>query len=246
MHAEAMTLSRPSRTRFVRLRTPLSQSPAELRWLAPPANERHALASKERTSQPGAGAKFVTLIQAVVEQNRPRISIARESARQGAPAAALSAASVQRNHTLAFVEKITFARSARPAQVNTAAAVSVEFSPARSFATRRWSESVEPDQGAISLPQRLMRKHRRVEERPFLRPRDLKPMIAPPPTPEEPAVVHRTRRQVRQGFDAQPEAAPRQRALPPAPGVNVAQITDAVMQQLDRRLIAARERMGRI
>jgi hypothetical protein len=32
----------------------------------------------------------------------------------------------------------------------------------------------------------------------------------------------------------------------PAPVINVAQITENVLQQLDRRLIAARERMGRI
>ena len=33
---------------------------------------------------------------------------------------------------------------------------------------------------------------------------------------------------------------------PAAPAINVAQITECVLQQLDRRLIAARERMGRI
>ena len=33
---------------------------------------------------------------------------------------------------------------------------------------------------------------------------------------------------------------------PPAVPVNVAQLTDEVMRQLDHRMIAARERMGKI
>lgn len=42
------------------------------------------------------------------------------------------------------------------------------------------------------------------------------------------------------------ECLPARRNIPAAPEINVAQITDQILNQLDRRLVAARERMGRI
>ena len=64
--------------------------------------------------------------------------------------------------------------------------------------------------------------------------------------PEKPVVIERAQPRVRARQEPALEAAPRERAWQRESVVDVAQITDAVISQLDRRLIAARERRGKI
>jgi hypothetical protein len=99
---------------------------------------------------------------------------------------------------------------------------------------------------APSLPERVIRKLRRLEERPFHHARQAAVRMLAAPTPEESPAVHRHWRDFSPQAEPSFEARTAGRAVKQPAAVNVAQITDAVLQQLDRRLVSARERMGRI
>lgn len=92
------------------------------------------------------------------------------------------------------------------------------------------------------------RKHRRLEQRPFLKPRDAADEPRLVAAPEDLTVVAKSRPRVpaaatsESSFSAKPRVSTARPEFP----VNIGQITDAVLQQLDRRLVAARERMGKI
>jgi hypothetical protein len=97
-----------------------------------------------------------------------------------------------------------------------------------------------------SLPERVMRRLRRVEERPLRYARPSAAMRFAAPGPEETATARQSRKHSISQPNVDLEAQVVGRAVQPPAAVNVTQITDAVLQQLDRRLVAARERMGRI
>jgi hypothetical protein len=107
----------------------------------------------------------------------------------------------------------------------------------------RRDEFVEPEAVVGTLSARVIRKHRRVEARPT-RLHDLRTQT-PALMPEKPVVIERARPRLRTQ-EPPLEVGPRDRAGQLGSAVNVAQITDAVISQLDRRLIAARERRGKI
>jgi len=102
------------------------------------------------------------------------------------------------------------------------------------------------DSGPRDVAARIVRQLRRREEAPPLQPRDVAPTRAALPTSGSDFVVERTmqRPQRQLGPTLEPEAARATGRLTPA--VNVTQITDEVIRQLDHRLVATRERMGRI
>lgn len=92
----------------------------------------------------------------------------------------------------------------------------------------------------VSLPSRVREQSRRVEERAD-RPatRVIRQPVAPPVVAAE---------QVVGAFRSQPAvhtAPPGAKAMS-VPAINIEQITDHVVRQLDRRVVAARERMGKI
>jgi hypothetical protein len=111
--------------------------------------------------------------------------------------------------------------------------------------TRPTSTLAVLDRGQALSQEVLMQKHRRIEERPFLRPRETGSKMAPALDKEQPARIHGASTRLRVENHPTAETARPRGATSMAPSVNVAQITDAVLQQLDRRLVAARERMGR-
>jgi len=112
----------------------------------------------------------------------------------------------------------------------------------------------QPSRGAEVAPERedipaqVRRRHRRMEQRHFLRVHD--DAHEPPPVQlaKHPDVVRKSWSRVPERADDQAtiESGSRGRVARSDPPVNIAQITDAVLQQLDRRMVAARERMGRI
>jgi hypothetical protein len=105
-------------------------------------------------------------------------------------------------------------------------------------------ENARPDALLLDLAGRIARQSRRMEERP----------VDPPPSLhsgapavhgagdfvlESPRFVAMKEAGTGDGPDTMPGS-------PPAMPVNVAHLTDEVMRQLDRRMIAARERVGKI
>ncbi len=104
----------------------------------------------------------------------------------------------------------------------------------------------EPD--LTNIPAQVQRRHRRIEQRPFLRPGDSADSLPSLRTAEPRVVIEKPRPRIlaRTQNEPSPEPKPISRASQPGPPINIGQITDAVLQRLDRRLVAARERMGRI
>jgi hypothetical protein len=245
LHPEAMTLLHPSRMRILRLQTLIRQTHSEARLYSPIGRQN---SSKFNGSDlpVKADQKPAPAPRTIIERNNSLTSFVREIMRHTAPAAASSAA-IQRNRTVEFVDKIALPRISRSVLGNIGSAASLALSsPARAM-MQSGHQPDEPDSAAATLPERVLRRHCRIEARPFLQSRGLAPQVVVAPTPEEPTAIHRaSARRRAQQFDVPAETGQRSHSALQAPNVNVAQITDAVLQQLDRRLIAARERMGRI
>jgi hypothetical protein len=243
LHSEAMTLAHPLRTRVLRLQTLFHRFHSQTRLLHSPERKQNATQAVER--QPDRSRSLLPAPPAVVERNLPVLSFVREIVQHSAPEVSCRNI-IQRNRTVEFVERVVAPRLSRTMHAVSSPETSLASMPS-GRATIQPTRQPSQSDSAATLPDRVLRNHRRVEARPFLRARDAAPQILPSAVPEEPAVIHRTpaRRRVRQ-FDSPTEPAPRQHIAPQAPHIDVAQITDAVLQQLDRRLIAARERMGRI
>lgn len=136
----------------------------------------------------------------------------------------------------------TFSRSAgRPdGPVNAAAALSFHEILVR----RRMLREVAGHDGAGSeVAAGIVRRAQRVEERPAGQSPD--PVFAASaPHPSRDAVERSESPRGRESSAGSSlEEFP---ATPPAPPFNVSQLTDEVMRQIDRRLVTARERMGKI
>ncbi len=110
----------------------------------------------------------------------------------------------------------------------------------------RREETSEPETGTTTIVRHVREKHRRVEEH-FVHGRDLRLSRSQPElaAPDVGVAVERAPQ------DRQPSAMPhieselqgtRVRAQP---AIDAVRITDEVLKHLDRRLVAARERMGR-
>jgi hypothetical protein len=92
----------------------------------------------------------------------------------------------------------------------------------------------------LSLVKRVLRQNRRIEEQ-----------VAPSQT----VLLRRSAPPAREAHFLEAPPAPQARptgmntawtAMPIQPGLNINQITDEVVRQLDSRLVAARERFGKI
>jgi hypothetical protein len=100
--------------------------------------------------------------------------------------------------------------------------------------------------GAQDIAVAVTQKHRRIEERRLVTARE--PMSLPALPPASPIAGGSQRRQTlsRRGLTCEAESdgrsTPQRQEFP----FNVARVTDEILKQLDRRVIAARERMGRI
>jgi hypothetical protein len=245
LHSEAMTLPHPSRRRILRLQTVIQRTHSDTRVLDP------ALLELKAPGSPGANLRRETnrrfaLPQNIVERNHSLVSFVREIVHRTAPAAA-SATWVRPNRTAELAAKIATPRILQSALGKAEPAAPFALSQSPRSAPGTASRSGGSDASAATLPEIVMHKHRRVEARPVVQPPGVAPRTASAPAPEPPAVIHRTlTRRPAQGFEELMESDPRRHSARQEPNINLAQITDAVLQQLDRRLIAARERVGRM
>ena len=145
---------------------------------------------------------------------------------------------VHRRLILSFVEQIAFSRLvSRSVQLQTSG-TERDQSPLHFMAVRGDVPST------LDVAEHFQGRYARREAR----------ILRSSETPEPNAVTANVIHHVAPGPSLRPNAqlsqsngtmVPHQKQ-PPAPTVNVAQIAEAVLQQIDRRLIAARERMGRI
>lgn len=246
LHPETMTVTHPFRVLILRLQTLLRHTHSQTLMYSP-ALHPTATSSPGQNSQTEAYRQLIAPHQTIVERNHSSTSFVREIMRHTA-SLAQPVGAIRRNRTVEFVDKIAPPRISRLVPGNSGSAASLAIPRPRRANAQSGSEQDHPESVSESLPERVARKHRRIEARPFMQPRGLAPQIFAAPTPEEPAVSHTTlaRRRTQQRFAEPVESPTRPHSAPQAPNINVAQITDAVLQQLDRRLIGARERMGRI
>ena len=246
LHSEPMTLTHPFRRRILRLQTLVQHTRSETRLPHPAVRELKAPGCSAAHLRLEANRQIALPSQNTVERGQSLVSFVREILHRTAPATA-SVALVRPNRTVEFVGKIVTPPIPRSALGKAESVASLTLSPSRRSALGAASRPDESDPSAAALSERVMRRHRRVEARPFVQARGAAPQISPAPAPEPPVVVHRTlARRPAQRFDESIQSDPRQQSAPQAPNIHIGQITDAVLQQLDRRLIAARERMGRI
>ncbi len=110
----------------------------------------------------------------------------------------------------------------------------------RGRSTRR--ETVETDSNPNDIVKRITWQVRRVDENPLPLQRNLVLHLAPIPTSGSDLTLSHTRPATWSEYSGEAATA----ISPFQSAVNLTQLTDEVVRQLDRRLVAARERMGRI
>jgi hypothetical protein len=172
-----------------------------------------------------------------------------ESARNCVPQPAIFSTRLRRNSAVEFAEKPAGLQRTRPLHGDAIPSRALLLSLANRILVRRRpvrQEEVTEEVRVNDVSTRVMRKHRRVEERPFMRVRDLTGRLAPAPAAENPVVIERPRPRLAAKHKPSSELEPRNGVSQADRAVNMAQVTDEVLRQLDRRLVAARERRGRI
>ena len=246
LRLETMTLTHPFRHMLLRLRTLIRHTHSEIRLLSPDVHECKARGSARANLWFGVSGQLALSPQPIIERDRSLALFVHEILHRGASATSSTAAH-KRGHSLTSFDEITAPRLFGLIQCRPAPAFAL-VSGATRLRLPRMSSSQEEDLSAGPLVERFLHRHRRIESQPFVRAREGSSLVLVPPIPEFPTVVHRmpARRPSSQRFDGATEPAPRQHSIVPSPNINMTQITDAVLQQLDRRLIAARERMGKI
>ena len=247
LHLEAMTLTHPFRRQLLRLQTLIRHTHSEIRLLTPGTQECRTRGSARDNLWFDVSRRSAISPQPIIERSRSLALFVHEILHRSAPAAS-STVALRRRRTLTSFAEIAAPGLSRRIQSRAAPAFSLMSGSTRLRLPRMSTSPEEADLFAAPFVERLLRRHRRIESQPFLRIRESPSQILASPTPENPTVAHRmqARRPSPQHFDGPTEPAPRQHSIVPAPHINMTQITDAVLQQLDRRLIAARERMGRI
>jgi hypothetical protein len=227
-HAEAMALSHPDRRTLLRLQTIVRLS------------EKRVITTQRQLVQ----RRIVIQQQQHVQRLQPLFFTASEISRSDesklsaiAPAAPLR---MLRVPECSILERLMLKTTASGAL----AFGQLPLCLAEGRTSRRPHFVTEGE--APSLPERVIRKLRRLEERPFHHARQAAVRMLSVPMPEESPAAHRRRRDPDQQAEPSFEAHAASGAAQQPAAVNVAQITDAVLQQLDRRLVSARERMGRI
>jgi hypothetical protein len=242
---EAMTLARAFGLRVFRSQTIVNSARAEGRLLATAVKERGAVNARELKRQPERRLQLAASPAATAGRNRT-VSPSAGAFPQAKTQPKAFASPESGTRIVEFIKKISASRIVR--QTNGKAPAEGQLPLIRTDrSVQRLRACVVSDRGGAVLPEGLMRKHRRIEEHPFLRPREAAPKMKPAVEKEQPTRIYQAPARLRAHEDFfSMESARRRGATSPAPSVNVAQITDEVLRQLDRRLIAARERMGRI
>lgn len=246
-YPEAMMLARASRCWTLLFQTLLGQRQSRMQPSAAPTKEISRLGSGELNRRMSASPRVMTSRLAAVEPNRSRIPATSEDAPNRTTRPWLVVPTVRRNLTIEMVGQTVPQRlhpmyRTRPSALFALTPANRVIAPPRFL---RRDEVVESGAVVDAWSTLVLRKHRRVEE---LSPTHLHNLRAQTPVlmPEKPVVIERAQPRVRARQEPALEAAPRERAWQRESVVDVAQITDAVISQLDRRLIAARERRGKI
>lgn len=164
----------------------------------------------------------------------------------GAPAATISPGTATRTRSVEVAERTTYRHVSRPGFLATSPTLLVA---SRNRTVMRTQQHRLLNVAAVNgIPNRLAKKYSRFDQRPVTDVQRL-PAKSPAAAPAEaPIMIDRSQPRLRPEVGKQDisEVGRRTPAVQLESAPNVAQITDAVLKQLDRRLIAARERMGRI
>ena len=152
---------------------------------------------------------------------------------------------LRKTRTLDLLETIARRQIVRSTHQQTTSSWFLRLAPAyRDFALR--NEPISAIAGPVSrTSDRIVRQHRRVEERSLVLDSGNKRTM-PNQVFETPVFAERSRPAGKLSGNAAGHAETRNVGAQVGAAVNVAQITDAVLKQIDRRLVAARERMGKI
>ena len=144
-----------------------------------------------------------------------------------------------------LLETIARRQIVRSTHQQTTSSWFLRLAPAyRDFALR--NEPISAIAGPVSrTSDRIVRQHRRVEERSLALDSANKKTM-PNEFFETPVFAERSRPAGKLSGNVAGHAETRNVGAQVGAAVNVAQITDAVLKQIDRRLVAARERMGKI
>ena len=149
----------------------------------------------------------------------------------------------RRSNGSGLLETLTNHRSVRLTHEQRYSSLLMRMAPVdRDFTVRRAPLSVGT--GAMNdAPERIVRQRLRVEDR-SLTLESVSKNSTSSPFLNVPAFIERSWTPFK--GKAAPHAERLEDVTQPSTAVNVAQITDAVLKQIDRRLVAARERMGKI
>jgi len=243
-HAEAMALLYPARRTVLRLQTIVRQTARRAASTAQTMDTRAAKTMQimqpqivqprifiQRQQEPG---RLQPVFFAVREL--PRSSESKSSAGASAPSFRLA------RHTERTIVERLMLRGFGSGQAST----SMQLLLASIEGPNLLRSQIRAEGEECSLPERVIRKLRRLEERPLHHARQAAVKRPAAPAQEGAPGVQRSRRGSYAEVEPSFEAHTPSRAAQQPTAVNVAQITDAVLQQLDRRLVAARERVGRI
>lgn len=165
--------------------------------------------------------------------------VPRPQARQGAQ---IFEAPQHRERKWLLVEKTVDLFRWSPARTGNASAA-ISFHDAIEVRRRILRGAAGPDALPSEIAARILRQVRRVEERPAGQPLDT--VVAPSVVRVAGSVLEPSQGMPVREISITPAFSSLSATPLPAP-FNVAQLTDEVMRQLDRRLVAARERMGKL
>jgi hypothetical protein len=250
IYPEAMILVCAARPWTLLRQTVLQQTHPGMRSRPASTNEYNRLRSGESKRWPKAQPPVAILRQFGGEPiRRSTARITTEPVRNRLPQPAIFCTRLERSRTVEFMQKPAGPQHTRPLHPDAMPSSPLTLSLANRIP--RQQRSARRDEGVEAVTvndvsTRVMRKHRRVEERPFMRVRDLPGRVAPAPVAENPVVIERPRPRLAAKHKSSSELEARNGVLQADRAVNVAQVTDEVLRQLDRRLVAARERRGRI
>jgi hypothetical protein len=241
MHFETMILARAARTWIQRLQILQAGRGRERLITTLPIKERNVFHSIEFKEWLHANPHKVCpeqtdgkLLRCVV----PPISLPNVANRS-----TISGEYLKATRNIEIAETITRRNALRATQALSSRPV--KFVPAERRSPL-WSNELLHLYATSSTPSRVVQQHRRVEDRTIALDSSSSKKIAPTRFFEAPVLIERPRSRTSGDSDLMPGVDRREPVTQPGPAVNVTQITDAVLKQLDRRLVAARERMGRI
>jgi hypothetical protein len=253
LYTHEMTHCRASHVWIRRLQTVLRHTRGETRVLqAAPANQRNPQRNPLRAGQ-SAGMPAVQSLPSGLRQSagqgiRKNLFVGWQRQLKDAQVSSPNRDRATGNRTVEFAKQVAPSRMTRKVMASQTTAASLTSAASHRVSPRQPQHGAQSDLAVGSVPERIIRKHRRVEERALARPGDPLATMVAANLPADTVISRPQHARLRQPQESRTpiENGPRDRTSSPVSNVNVAQITEAVLQQLDRRLIAARERMGRI